>query len=212
MTHTRTISPSDSSRFAALSGDYNPIHTDPVAARRLLFGRTVIHGVHTLCLALDWWAQQTAASYALISLDADFKKGVHTADELAISSEEKGDKHILLVKKGDGVMLKARFATTAYLSTPTVAKIQQPPVEEAVALQGEQLAKASGAVPLLLDPVEAEALFPNLVRVFGLDVLAVILATTRVVGMKCPGLNSLYLRLRLSFCPTCPSTVCRSRS
>jgi hypothetical protein len=124
---------------------------------------------------------------------------VHTADELVISSEEKGDKHILLVKKGDGVMLKARFAITAYLSAPIVAKAQQPPIEEALALQGEQLAKASGDVPLLLDPVEAEALFPNLVRVFGLDALAVILATTRVVGMKCPGLHSVYERLRLSF-------------
>jgi acyl dehydratase len=199
MTHTRIISPSESSRFAALSGDYNPIHTDAVAARRLLYGRTVIHGVHTLCLALDWWAQQPVGPAALISLNADFKKPVHAADELVISSEVKGDKYVLLVKKRGSVVLKARFATTAYSPAPVVASPQQPPVEKAVALQSEQLAMASGDVPLLLDPVEAAALFPNLVSVFGLDALAVILATTRVVGMKCPGLHSLYERLRLSF-------------
>jgi acyl dehydratase len=199
MTHTRTISPSDSSRFATLSGDYNPIHTDAVVARRLLYGRTVIHGVHTLCLALDWWAQQSVGSVALLSLNADFKKPVHTADELVISSEVKGDKYILLVKKYGRVALKARFATTAYSSAPVVASPQQPPVEKVVALQSEQLAMASGDVPLVLDPVEAKAMFPHLVSVFGLDALAIILATTRVVGMKCPGLHSLYERLRLSF-------------
>ncbi|HNC74922.1 MAG TPA: MaoC/PaaZ C-terminal domain-containing protein, partial [Elusimicrobiota bacterium] len=32
--------------FARLSGDANPLHVDPAAARRLLFGRAVVHGVH----------------------------------------------------------------------------------------------------------------------------------------------------------------------
>ena len=32
--------------FVALSGDRNPIHVDPIAARRLPFGRRAVHGVH----------------------------------------------------------------------------------------------------------------------------------------------------------------------
>src|SRR4051794_25593472 len=44
---------SDQSRFAELSGDHNPIHVDPVAARRLLFGRPVVHGVHVVLKSLD---------------------------------------------------------------------------------------------------------------------------------------------------------------
>jgi acyl dehydratase len=199
MTHTRTISAADSSRFASLSGDYNPIHNEAIAARGQLYGRAVIHGVHTLCLALDCWAQQQSYPCTLMSLTTDFKKPVHAADELVITSEVKGEKYILLVTKSGSVVLKARFATAAHLSAPVVASAQHPPIEEAVALQSEQLATAFGNVPLLLNPVEAKAMFPNLVHVFGLDTLAVILATTRVVGMKCPGLNSLYLRLRLSF-------------
>ena len=43
----------DQRRFADLSGDCNPMHMDPVAARRLLSGQLVVHGVHTLLAALE---------------------------------------------------------------------------------------------------------------------------------------------------------------
>ena len=43
-----TITEQQSQDFALLSGDFNPLHVDPVYARRLQFGQTVIHGVHHL--------------------------------------------------------------------------------------------------------------------------------------------------------------------
>ena len=51
----RTFSQRDFDRFAALSGDDNPIHVDPVFAARTRFGRTVCHGMllySTICRAL----------------------------------------------------------------------------------------------------------------------------------------------------------------
>ena len=41
----RVFSQSDFDRFAALSGDVNPIHVDPQFAARSKFGRTVAHGM-----------------------------------------------------------------------------------------------------------------------------------------------------------------------
>jgi acyl dehydratase len=41
----RTFTQSDFDRFAALSGDDNPIHVDPLFSRRTKFGRTVAHGM-----------------------------------------------------------------------------------------------------------------------------------------------------------------------
>ena len=41
----RRFSIADQRRFADLSGDSNPMHMDPVAARRLLSGQLVVHGV-----------------------------------------------------------------------------------------------------------------------------------------------------------------------
>ena len=41
----RTLTQSDFDRFAALSGDDNPIHVDPDFSARTRFGRTVAHGL-----------------------------------------------------------------------------------------------------------------------------------------------------------------------
>ena len=55
-TSTRALTQNDFNRFAALSGDDNPIHVDPVFSARTKFGKTVCHGMllYTLiCGALD---------------------------------------------------------------------------------------------------------------------------------------------------------------
>ncbi|MGB9739479.1 MaoC/PaaZ C-terminal domain-containing protein, partial [Chloroflexus sp.] len=40
-----TVSQADINRFAAVSGDTNPIHIDPTAAAATRFGRTIAHGM-----------------------------------------------------------------------------------------------------------------------------------------------------------------------
>jgi acyl dehydratase len=53
---TRTFTQADFNRFAALSGDDNPIHVDAEFAARTKFGRTVAHGMllyGALCGALS---------------------------------------------------------------------------------------------------------------------------------------------------------------
>ena len=55
-TITRTFSQDDFNRFAALSGDDNPIHVDPEFSARTKFGRTVAHGMllyGTICGAVS---------------------------------------------------------------------------------------------------------------------------------------------------------------
>jgi acyl dehydratase len=52
----RTVTQSDFDRFAALSGDDNPIHVDAEFAARTRFGRTVAHGMFlysVVCSVLD---------------------------------------------------------------------------------------------------------------------------------------------------------------
>jgi hypothetical protein len=58
---------------------------------------------------------------------------------------------------------------------------------------------ASGDVALYLNDDLAGGLFPNLIRVLPLMQLAALLATTRLVGMVCPGQHSIYSSLDLAF-------------
>jgi len=50
-THARTITEADIVAFAALSGDYNPLHTDAVYAAQTPFGERIAHGLLVLSIA-----------------------------------------------------------------------------------------------------------------------------------------------------------------
>ncbi len=46
----RTVTEADIVMFAALSGDWNPIHTDAEYAKGTMFGRRIAHGLLTLSI------------------------------------------------------------------------------------------------------------------------------------------------------------------
>ena len=69
---TRVFTDADQSHFAELSGDFNPMHLDALAARRLIFGRRVVHGIHMLLWGLDNWLAKAAAPVSLTRLSAVF--------------------------------------------------------------------------------------------------------------------------------------------
>ena len=51
----RTVTEADVVGFAALSGDYNPLHTDEEFARASRFGKRIAHGVLTLAILTGMW-------------------------------------------------------------------------------------------------------------------------------------------------------------
>ncbi len=48
--YTRTIRAEDIAAFAAISGDDDPVHTDPEFAAGTAFGRCIAHGAHVMGL------------------------------------------------------------------------------------------------------------------------------------------------------------------
>jgi 3-hydroxybutyryl-CoA dehydratase len=72
VTGRRTVEGGDVSRFAGLTGDFNPLHTDAVFASQTPFGTRVAHGILTLAVSngqqnLSGWFEGTAL--ALLGLD-----------------------------------------------------------------------------------------------------------------------------------------------
>ena len=51
LVHDYSFNQNDQIEFAKLSGDWNPIHVDPVFARRTIYGQ-VVHGIHIFWLHL----------------------------------------------------------------------------------------------------------------------------------------------------------------
>lgn len=198
-----TITQAQTDAFAGLSGDYNPLHVDPVHARRLQFGRPVIHGIHHLLRTWDQAAAQhpVLAERRLTGLRAAFPSPAFVDQPIEYSGtlSEDGRKLDLSARsRGNMVLSLGLEFSDAAPASPATAADARPPRESPLE-QELPPALTEGTLPLLLERAGAGGLFPTLSRSQPAGLLAQMLATTRLVGMISPGLHSIYSQLRLDF-------------
>lgn len=189
------VSAAETAVFADLSGDRNPIHVDPLKARRLLYGRTVVHGVHAVLRTLD----QTIADGGITDppgrirtrFNAPLFHGVPASIEFDAVTSEKQRLHV----GADGRELAIIDLEGLQTPAPQPAHF---PASRANEIEGpRQLAiddysPAHGQIALVLDPGRHARLFPHLSRATAWNELsAVLLGTTYIIGMRCPGMDSL---------------------
>jgi acyl dehydratase len=84
----RTFTAADQARFAAVSGDRNPMHLDAVLARRTQAGAPVVHGVHLLLWGLEVLARTDPALPPMRVLKAQFKHFVAVDERVAVTATQ----------------------------------------------------------------------------------------------------------------------------
>ncbi|GGD18320.1 dehydratase [Aquisalinus flavus] len=83
----RTLTQQDFDRFAAISGDDNPIHVDPDFAKETRFGTTVAHGMF-LYSVLEGLAATAAGEAAIVATSLMFPAPARLGDEIAFAVED----------------------------------------------------------------------------------------------------------------------------
>jgi NAD(P)-dependent dehydrogenase (short-subunit alcohol dehydrogenase family)/acyl dehydratase len=201
---THLITDEEQAAFARLSGDFNPIHVNPLIARRSMFGRTITHGLHLVLRALEWNASQQPGFKSLSQLNARFFMATHPAESISVQSDTRssGDNcyDVTLTIFNERARLAARCQARWTQQT-----IEPHPLPTTVAsrdchrLSDGEIAAAEGELPLFLDPGEAAALFPALTRLLRPNQFGDLLATTRIIGMSVPGRDSIFASANLTF-------------
>jgi hypothetical protein len=192
----------DQEAFARLSGDFNPLHMDRTAGRREFFGEVVVHGVHGLLRALDAWCAERGAALTLTRLRATFPDPIHleTPVQLWLAEQDEGCARLRAESAGRTVLqLEIAWSPSEALAAPVPQPSPAAPRAEPEELAFDALAGRCGELPLWLDPDALRQCFPSASAALPPVQLAQILACTRLVGMHCPGLRSVFLGLRLDF-------------
>jgi acyl dehydratase len=213
----RTFSLEDQRAFARMSGDWNPLHVDPIAARRTMFEVPIVHGIHLLVWALDTWLA-AREPISITSLKAAFRKPLPLDTEVALEimdeasqahadnaapvSAEATTRASSVRITGTAAEHRVLEATIAFAAAGfgSAATSDLPRAEFAEAprfVARETIAHERGHTPLALDGAGAAVMFPHARRALGELVIAELLATTRIVGMECPGLYSVFAELDL---------------
>ena len=197
----RVFTSSDQLAFAKLSGDYNPIHLDPVRARRLFYGRRVVHGLNALLWSLNDHLDSRTPPLNLQTVKANFQAGIGVGQTVRCRVRRQDEYQVAFQLEADSrpaAWIDITWDPSGRPGTGTLPRMSTKPVN-CRRRSAEEVAAASGVVALFLDDVLAGNLFPNLIRVLPPMQLAVLLATTRLVGMECPGHHSIYSSLNLAF-------------
>jgi hypothetical protein len=199
----RAFTSNDQLAFAKLSGDHNPVHVDPVMARRLLFGQQIVHGLHALLWSADECLRTRMQGLELRTVKANFQAGIgigQTVNCICIDQNEDQIEIRLEIEKTPAMWIQIAWSPSRQHQADTLQTALCAP-GKCRERSFEEAAGASGSVPLYLDRELAATLFPNLMRLVPPMQLAALLATTRLVGMECPGLHSIYSGLNLAFFP-----------
>lgn len=190
----------DQVHFAALSGDANPMHVDPIAARRTQFGEVVVHGVHGLLWALDEAAAQCEIG-ARHGVVAQFPKPILLGDEVEayLIAVEPDIRIELRVQQLPCTIIKvsrdAPRMPPTWPAAPVRAPLRTLPREIAV----DDFPDARGALDYSAPSLAAA--FPALARDLGLSVVEGLAAATYIVGMEAPGLHSIFTKLSAAIEP-----------
>jgi acyl dehydratase len=84
-TSTHTLTQEEFNRFAALSGDDNPIHVDPEFSARTRFGKTVAHGMFLYSLICGVVAKNFPGAVQ-VSQDLMFPTPSYVGEQVAVSA------------------------------------------------------------------------------------------------------------------------------
>lgn len=204
MSHSRTFTPADQEDFAILSGDYNPMHLDPLIARRTLFGKPVVHGVHVVLWVLDAYLLDTglAQTKSLKSLKATFTKPVGVGETATwVVQREKIDQvdFVVMVEDTPMIKIKSGWALDPLAPEPMPLPSTQTSITPPQPREQDELFDAKGELRLWLDIDHAHARFAALTQQLAPLQFAELLALTRLVGMECPGLNSVFSEFDIAF-------------
>jgi hypothetical protein len=184
----------DQLNFGTFSGDMNPIHVDPVLARRTLHGVCIVHGMHALLWALDHWAANSNSLFTEFSVRfiRPMKLDCLTHCEINETSSK------MIISQNDRLCVSINLKSGTFIRTDflQINKFPARPEPIETFFDGFQVGDVFD-LNLHGNVAQSDLTFKNLSIQYGELFINEIAELSQVVGMECPGTHSLFASLVL---------------
>lgn len=191
----RSFTHDDQLQFAETSGDWNPVHVDPVEARRTPYGQ-IVHGIHALAWALDGYMHAGGSPPSRIRVS--FQRPIGLNQCVTVTHSIEGSDELLTLSGRPGVYSTVRLTPGGERRFEACTA---PSDEGNRTPATPTFAEARGADGVLIawgDDSRLTRMFPDLVAQIGSLRVAALLTLSRLVGMILPGLHSVFTGLDVS--------------
>ncbi len=206
--NTMHINQDDVNHFANWSGDCNPIHVDPGAAKKSSFGGTIAHGALTTIEALRSLRSELADRPAIDSLEIEFRGEVRPRQDYRVSHSSQRDRSSVITVADDQ---QTRMSITVDFENGQTDESNATAVSWIDAAHQSGIRSSGDDAPVAWLPQD----FRAGEKVVGLhhfgshaaDETSLLMTVQEkvlglcsfIVGMKAPGLSSLFTRLSVEF-------------
>jgi hypothetical protein len=192
----RFFSIEDAHQFSMISGDRNPIHLDTKIARRSVHGECILQGILGVLWGLEVFVSET--NIIPTNLKIKFLKPIFFNSEIEckwdqntkiIYLEANGFK-LFSIQYAEGVLKRSREKVLNKNSSMEYP--DNPSFEQCIKMQ-------NSIFPLVGDIGPIDEMFPTIVGKYGKNAIYEFAALSTIVGMKNPGLNSLFIAIDVNF-------------
>ena len=200
MPAVRQFTMQDQRRFASLSGDSNPMHMDAVAARRTTAAVPVVHGIHNLLWCLEVIGEALGELPPVSSLRVNFDTFVavgETVEAVLLKRDAAGLRAVVRAAGITALTVALGFGEVQANATAIGGEGEPFDGKEPLELTLEQMTVRVGRVSLATPEAAMGEAFSHAARLLGETRVAGLGCLTRLVGMVCPGLNSIFNGLSL---------------
>ena len=189
----------DAKKFASFSGDSNPLHIDPVIARRSIAGDCILHGIFGAMWCLDKILDLTDITPK--SLSIRFLKPVYLYTDIELRLNQ-SLKEIYLMSEGVKLyVIEYKVGENGFDLSPEELEEEIeiiPPIKSPNILTF--LECSSRKIMDFVFQGESEVaseIFPNIYAKYGRVLTCEFATISKIVGMEVPGLNSLFLTCKI---------------
>lgn len=180
------------------------MHVDAVAARRLLSGRQVVHGIHTLIHVLNLWSP--SGTREPLRMDCSFAHPVNVGDNVVFSQIDEDQGRTRLSAQVGGLVcteiviqpLEAAGSSNRDAISGKPESSVRPIGELAIPLDETPDSQVGSVIELADWADSLAATYPQAAMLLGRDGLTAVAKLSFFVGMVCPGLHSVFSSVRLT--------------